>query len=197
MTKGKFVSLVTSVLGGGIPVDDVKKKYHPQVIAANIEVVFSDIVEKNRDEFKTLLSYKSFNQEVKSVDGRDYIDFPVDGLGGFRGVKSVAPFEGAVSYGWVQNPIKSFMMQTLKGGHGRTRVYPMDGKIFFSRPTGESEVSVLMVPSVTSLSDDDELIVDGFGTELLNGVLGVLALTDRRIMDLINQQSEDARRRAN
>ena len=193
MTKGDAVSFVYNLLSAGAVTDDTEKKYPKPVIEAAIKFAIQDALSSanGRAVVSSYLEVKEKVVNVLETQGRYFCLFPSQPLGGFSGLLEAAPYAGANPYGIHKSYTKLGMMRVLKRANMQVGIYPLDSKIYFTSNPGREEVSLFYCEDIKDLEDDDQLFVDGRHMAIIQQAINLLMVSDRRVMDTINQQNED------
>lgn len=199
MTKGDAVSFVYNVLSAGAVTDDTAKKYPKPVIEAAIKFAIQDAL-SSRNGRAIVSSYLEVRENILSVessDGRYFCSFTTLPLGGFRGIIEASPYAGANPYGIHDTYSKLGMMRVLKRANMQIGIYPLNNKVFFTSNPGRDSVSLFYCQDIKDMEDEDQLFVDGRHVAIIEQAVNLLMVSDRRVMDTLNQQNEDGSRATN
>lgn len=199
MTKGDAVSFIYNVLSAGAVTDDTAKKYPKPVIEAALKFAIQDALSSANGR-SIVMSYLEVKEHVVNVfasQGVCYCLFPSKPLGGFRGLKEAAPYMGANPYGIHDSYTKSGMMRVLKRANMQVGIYPLNNKVYFTMDPGRETVSLFYCDDIREMEDDEELFIDGRHAAVVQQAINLLMVSDRRVMDTLNQQNEDGSRATN
>ena len=188
MNKAQFIELIQETIGGGVITDDIKKRYHPEVIAASVdahlESMASMVVNSPKENASYSLSALAhvipcISQECEKKGGRWYFDIPkpfmnlpmnkgivaITGVSGYSGkVHLVSSYEAADLDGTDASSL------TVTGFLTGNRVYVMNG------PEGKDiGFRVIIIPKFRELDWDDEVYVpNGKTSELISMVISLM-----------------------
>jgi len=177
LTKAELIELFGESLRGGDNSDDTKRKYHPEVLAAYldlaIEAVHSDTIKKNqaRESFDPsgldLLTKTIDCIDVECVKGRYGFALPIEiaGLPGGIAIRMVS------NNSFTQRYERVSVMQVAQFGDlpGFTggKWYSVNGDFVSIYNDKPKHVTIVVIPKLRSLDDDDEVnFIEGSGAEV-------------------------------
>ena len=204
MNKAEFIELVQVNLAGGDTPDDIKGKYHPEVLAAYIELAIEDFAaqtyrskrQKNPMSLDSITS--TFNcVEIKCDEkrGEMYIDVPVpyvnvpmgEGIRWISPQRSVSDRFEKVSAGQVGG------LLGLEAAEYFELYYVENQRVYFyNLAEGRKEVRVCLIPKFRSLKDTDEInIPEARNIELFQSIKALIREQKLTREDLVNQNPSD------
>lgn len=189
ITKRQFIELIQNRLSGGDTPQDVRRLYDREIIARVLNLAFADIVTTNSDAASEVAIEYTF--EPTSDSSGYYITLSPMPISGTFGIFSVSDEKGDFI---VQDKVMAKSLTSLKGANKNAAIL-FNNKLRFNR-TPVGSVSVLQVPNIYQMKDDDILVVpmnasNNFGEiQLLN--LCVQVMMNPQYQDDLNNNSIDA-----
>lgn len=189
ITKRNLIETLQNRLTGGDCPDDLKGKYHPQILEQVISGVLADMLVNNPQT----LRYMGAPRVVTPVQNGVKWEAPL----------SIAPLSGSRSLLWVygcdeddwytviQGEVGYRMMRILKPSRCRVGVYYAGGKLHFTEKPSES-VTVIMIPNIQFMGDDEEIIVSGQDSVLMDACFTMMRKMDAPRVEILNNTREDA-----
>lgn len=204
MTKAELIELVQVNLAGGDTPDDVKGKYHPEVVAAYIELAIEDFAaqayrnKRTRAQVDLDVITKTYNGlEIQCDDarGEKYVDIPHPyvNMPMGEGVRWISP-QKAIQEKF--DKVSSGQIGNLSGLEASEiyELYYIEGQraYFYNIHESRKMVRVCIIPKFRSLSDDDEVNVpEGRNVELFQTIKGMIREQRLTREDLVNQNPSD------
>jgi hypothetical protein len=163
ITKRRFIELVQDRLAGGDATMDVQGKYAYTVIEEAINMVFSDIVSKDRYLAKEMaITYDQLvvcNKTLLSAR-------PILGMKGIVWIEDSNGVNIPSAQGFEENKIMDYIMPQV----GRKATNITGSYLFFKGVTTSNiqsvEIIITMIPNIKDLDEDDNLIVEDKFTQM-------------------------------
>lgn len=188
ITRRNLTDLLNNRLSGGDAPDDIKGKYHPQVIEAVIDMVFSDMVHSD--------------EKLRMELSLPYVVTPTETGGVWKAALSVFPNMGSQSisfaYGcdeddWYvirKGALGNFMMKILKPEPSKNFVWYEDGYLKFGKKPHET-VTAYIIANPSSMDEDAPIILVGKEGVFLQACYSAIRSMDAMPMEVLNDQKPD------
>lgn len=188
LKKDLIVTLQNRLTGGDCP-DDVKGKYHPQVLERVCDMVFSELVFNNPTLAKDLaLKYTVTPTEV---DGQWQATLPVSLAVDARSIIWVYGCDPNDRYIVQDGIIGNAMMRVLKPHSARVSLYPVSGNVVYFMRKPHKTVVMYVIPNISSMEDDDQIVLTGKESTFFMACFQAIRAMDGRPMDVVNNQKPD------
>jgi hypothetical protein len=174
LTKKEFIELFSESMRSGDNSDDTKQKYHPEVMAA-----YLDLALENINSSKVLKGMGSFDSEgldvltrtldcvdVVCVKGRNgFVMPPFQNISFGQGIRMIVPTDSFNQFHWVETSTlyASSNLDVFKQGNWFT-VSGNNVTLWNAKP---ETVTIVYIPKLRELADDDEVnFMQGSGAEV-------------------------------
>ncbi len=198
MKKAQFVEMIQSWVENGVANPDLKRKYHPEMVAMNIGRAFNFVIYTTfRNNISDVdLFAKTYKVPVLKDGETYYFDMPVDTtqlpdnkqirrISGTRGKYSFEPLPIGAGDVYDNTDVAqavSFIGYTVMAN--RIELYNFPASDYLDQATAP-ELNITLIPAFEAYEDEDEVhIPSGKDMDVYNVLLQILA--GRRPTDMIN-----------
>jgi hypothetical protein len=189
ITKRQMLELIQNRLSGGDTPNDYRRLYPLPVISRVLNFAFADLVTRRPDLAIDMALPYTF--DVESNTSGYYVTLDPQPIAGSMAIFNVED-EGQNFYN-VQSKQMAKEIRIMRGSNKDAAIYDTNRLLFNKQPQGD--VTVIMVPNVYQMNDNDVLIAnsdaDGRGEMALFG-LCLQVLQTREFQDDLNNNSIDA-----
>lgn len=187
ITKRVLIELIQNRLAGGDAPSDIQGKYPRQVISRLLGMVYSDLASQSKKMVRNMaLPYTLL---VKEESGMYYCTLPVSPINGLNGIVWVT-CDGQyvpVSQGIEENNIMDSLLPMVSLKVSRI----IKNKMYFSKTPNQDSVSVELLPDYNSLSDDDNVCLEGAQSQLFNMVIAMMRQGSSPVEEVYNNRVPD------
>ena len=178
MKKAELIELFSDHLRAGDTSDDTKQKYHPNIVAATLDLALEQInsgiiLRANRNssfdpEGLDLLTKTIECQKVECKDGSyGFALPPMQNLPKGHGIRVIAPVNGNGQFYWIDKATL-FNVQSLIS-YKQGIWFSLSGQRVSLHNSKATKVMVIYIPKLMELDDDDEVnFLEGSGAEVFN-----------------------------
>lgn len=188
ITKRDLITTLQNRLSGGDCPDDVKGKYHPQVLERVCDMVFTELVFSNPNLAKDLAL--PYTVTPTDVNGTWTATLPVPLAFDSKSIIWVWGCDPSDRYVVNDGIIGKAMMLVLKPHSARISFYPDGDVVKFSRKPN-STVTMYLIPNISSMDEDDQIVLTGKESTFFMACFQAIRAMDGRPMDVINNQKPD------
>lgn len=206
MTKAEFIELIQETISGGIVTDDVRKRYHPEVIAASVdahlESMASMIVNSPKENDEYGLSALAaiipcVNQQCEGKGGRWYVEIekPFMNLPNNKGIVSITGVTGHSGKVELVSAYEASDIEDTDASSTMTVGYLIGNKIFIVNGPEGKEVGfrLTIIPKFRELDWDDEVYVpNGKTSELISMVISLMNVQKQTPPEKFNDNKPDS-----
>jgi hypothetical protein len=190
ITKRNLIETLQNRLIGGDCPDDLKGMYHPQILEQVISGVLADFYVNNPQA----LRYMGAPRVVQPVQvgSKWRAKSPVPPLSGSRSLLWVYGCDEDDWYVVIQGEVGYHTMKVLKPSRCRVGVYYENGYLHFTEKPSDS-VTVIMVPNVSEMGDDEDILVTGEDAAFFDTCFKFLRSMEAQRGEILNNTREDGR----
>lgn len=194
MVKQELRELIVDHLAGGDAPDDVRGKYHPEVVGAWIDLAYSefmDTLEKSSDPLAASAMVMEFEVSVTKGANSWTGTLPSPPLSGARSLYSVSGSRGGAPYPFHASGGQNVYLFFL---NKKGNPYTLRGDVLEWRecPNVDNKVYVQMIPTYRSLDSDAEFNLPANGLRVLaEYVISIMRNKDGVLEDVINNETKD------
>jgi hypothetical protein len=189
ITKRQAIELIQHRLTGGDTPEDLRRLYPRSVISRVLNFAIADVVSKDPYSASDMAFPYTF---TPGSDSRGYyITMSPRPIAGTMAIYTVED-DGSNQY-IVQTQAEANAMKILRGSNRLAAIMFNDKIRFNSKPEGD--VTVVMVPNVYEMGDDDIIVVQADETgkgEMMLFQMCLQALSTQAFQDDLNNDSIDA-----
>ena len=187
ISKRVLTELIQNRLAGGDAPADVQGKYPKQVIGRLLGLVYSDLASQNKKTVRNMsLPYEL---AVTSSSGQYFCTLPVSPINGLAGIVWVSGsgMHIPISQGVEENNIMSSLLPMVNKRVSRI----VGSKMYFNSNPNQEFVDVEILPDYNSLSDDDNVCVEGVQSQLFNMVIAMMRQGASPLEEVYNNRVPD------
>lgn len=165
ITKRVLIELLQDRLSGGEATQDIIGKYHRGAIQRALDIVFSDIVSNDRRLAVQMALPYTLNVASNKVL------LPVKPILGMSGVISIVKDDVDIP---TVNGVEERSLIRILNPNLRNYAYRVVGNyMFFEGVEGEIEINI--VPSISDMGEDENVVVEQFMEELYSRVARIMS----------------------
>lgn len=193
MIKQELVELVIDALGGGDAPDDVRGKYHPEVVSAWIALAYQQFMvelEKSDDPLAgaSMVMYFDDVDVVESGD-RWIAALPSTPMNGGGSIYSVSGTPGGLPYNFNATGQATYL-SFLQCGKGNPYSLRGNDLVWKSCPNKDKKVYVQMIPDFRSLDYNAQFQIPNGGLKLITEYCVSVLQNKRGVKEDVNNNQE-------